>query len=151
MQSVHRGSTSSHLVCLAFLACCIVGLIWRKQGRKWLKRLIRYFDISWSDDDPSALASLLADSDNQLSQIAVLLDDGTWLMCDDTNAFRESSFGPCILGSTGDIALYVTELTRPDGEKCEQDEVLNRDCGDLITYVPASKIKYVTMRYRKRL
>lgn len=77
MQSVHRGSTSSHLVCLAFLACCIVGLIWRKQGRKWLKRLIRYFDISWSDDDPSALASLLADSDNQLSQIAVLLDDGT--------------------------------------------------------------------------
>ena len=134
----------------AFLACCITGLLWRKQGRKWLKSLIRYFDISWSDDNPSALDSLLDNSDNEMSQISVLLDDGTWLMCGDTNDYLEAPFGPCILGPTGDVALYVTELTRPDGEKREQDDVLHSEYGNLITYVPASKIKYVTMRYRKR-
>ncbi|HEX7775157.1 MAG TPA: hypothetical protein VF449_01360 [Parvibaculum sp.] len=134
----------------AFLVACGSGIIWRKWGRSAAKYVLRSANVSWSDDDPSALATLSANTKFPLSGIAVLLDDGTWLRCDDTSKFHDAPFGPCLLGQNGDVALYLTHEDKPDSESKELTTVRNKDYGDRITYVPASRIRLVTLRHISR-
>jgi hypothetical protein len=135
---------------LAFCSACVAGLIWRHWGRRLLRAALRGPDVSWSDADPSAWATLTADTRNYVSQIAVLTDDGTWLRCDNTALFSDAPFGPCRLGPTGDAALYLTHIQLPSGEVRDQTSARNADYGDLITHIPAARIKRMTVRHIPR-
>jgi hypothetical protein len=108
---------------------------------------MRALNSSWSDDDPSALATILANSKHHLSQVAVLLDDGTWLRCDDAGMFADAPFGPCKLGPNGDMAIYITHEQLTDGSVKELRTVRDPYYGDRVTYIPASKIKRVNYRH----
>lgn len=132
---------------LAFAVACLVGFLWRRVGRSWYSSFVRWSNLSWSNDDASALATLSDNSGVYVSQIAVLLDDGTWLCCDDTALFANSPFGPAQIGSNGDIALYLTHEFPLNGERTELKSVKNSYYGDRITYIPASRIKRLTFRY----
>ena len=139
---------------LAFLICCSCGLIWRRFFREYLRVVLRYLNISWSDDDPSALTSILGSSENAMSQLSILLDDGSWLICDNLARFEKSPFGPCKLGTNGDVAMYVTHVKSKGSFLAKavlrsQSDVSNNVYGDNITYIPPSKINYVKMRYKK--
>jgi hypothetical protein len=134
----------------AFVTTCLTGFVWRRWVRDYYRAAIRYFDVSWSDDDQSALDTLLGNSSHRISQIAVLLDDGTWLRCDDAAKFKDSPFGPCVLGPTGDVALYLTHEERLGSEARALTSVLSADYGDRITYIPAGRIKRVTLRHVAR-
>ena len=136
---------------LAFFAACAAGLIWRRFLRPLLRWLMRELDVTWSDDDPSALATLLANSKFRVSQIAVLLDDGTWLSCNDTSLFADAPFGPCRLGPNGDVALYLTHEETPAGEVQERKTVRDAAYGDRVTYIPAARIKRVTFRHTREV
>lgn len=63
--------------------------------------------------------------------------------------FENAPFGPVYLGTRGDIALYVTRVKKKGEDARSQDTVRNPDFGDRITYVPASRIRRVTMRFKK--
>lgn len=134
----------------AFVASCLTAIIWRKYLSRWLHGLMHYFDITWSNDDPSALATLSSNTIYPLTQIAVLLDDGTWLRCEDTAKFIGAPFGPVILGPDGDIAFYLTHQETSDGTLKELTSVQNSDYGDRITYIPSARIKRITFRHKKR-
>lgn len=134
---------------IAFVATIAAGLIWRALGRQSLRSVLRACNISWADDDPSAWAALLSNSSTYVSQIAVLLDDGTWLRCDDTTLFRDAPFGPCRLGQNGDLALYLTHEELPEKQARELKTVRDPNYGDRITYVPAARVRRVTIRFQK--
>jgi hypothetical protein len=107
----------------ALCASILTGILWRRIGRDLVMHVLRRFDVTWQDDAPSALATLSANTKHRVSQVAVLLDDGDWLCCDDTRKFANSPFGPFQLGPNGDIAMYVTEIiprreTRGRREAC---------------------------------
>jgi hypothetical protein len=136
---------------IAFVATVIVGAIWRKWGRDLLRWIWRSGDISWSDDSPSALASLLDNSRHPISQVAVQIDDGTWLSCHDAEKFNDAPFGCCIFGAKGDIALYLTHEEILGSPLRELTTVRDDNYGDRITYIPANRVKRVTIRHKRRV
>jgi hypothetical protein len=131
----------------AFIASVLAGAAWRKFGRPLTLAALRAGNVTWSDDEPSALATLSCSTKFYVSQIAVLLDDGTWLSCKDTAPFADAPFGPCQIGPNGDVAMYLTHEEPPGGEEREVPNVRNVAYGDRVTYIPASKIKRITLRH----
>ncbi|HEX8553182.1 MAG TPA: hypothetical protein VF695_00610 [Sphingomonas sp.] len=124
------------------------GAVWRFKGMDWARCLLRRTDISWTDDIPTAWLSVTAvRTEYRPSQIAVDLNDGRTVFCDDTRLFTQAPHGPCVFGLTGDIALYVTAELREDGTWLEHDDVLHPTDGANLTYLPASSIKRVAVRY----
>lgn len=127
----------------------VCGVVWRRWGRPLAPKVLRALNATWADDAPSALATLSDNTSNRITQIAVLLDDGTWLECREAIKFANVPHGPCVIGPNGDIALYLTHEESPTGETKELTNVRNEHYGDRITYIPASRIKRMTMRYQK--
>ncbi|WP_156332427.1 hypothetical protein [Rhodopseudomonas sp. AAP120] len=131
----------------AFIATSAAAMIWRKWGRRLLGVFLRFVDMSWSDNDPSALITLTSSTEYFVSQIAVQLDDGTWLRCDDTSKFKGAPFYPCLIGPAGDIAFYLTH-EEPIGQKAKElSSVRDLHYGDRLTYIPAQRIKQITVRH----
>jgi hypothetical protein len=145
-----RGSNMVVGGAVTFLITIFAAMFWRRIGCRLWRDLLRRAGVSWSDDSPSAWMSFGENTDHYVSQIAVQLDDGTWLQCNDTARFRDAPFGPCVLGSNGDVALYLTHEEEPDGKSKELKTVLDPHYGARLTYVPAARIKRVTMRHIAR-
>lgn len=135
---------------IAFTATVISGALWRKYGRPFVGWALRAANITWVNDDPSALASLSENTKSYVTQVAVQLDDGSWLSCQNAAEFNNSPFGPFQLGPNGDIALYVTDISLADGEDKPQPTLRDSTYGDRITYVPAARIKRITVRYLRK-
>jgi hypothetical protein len=133
----------------AFIATCVLALFWRRFFRDMLGALLRKLNITWANDDPSALATLSGNSRHPISQIAVELDDGTWMRCDHADKYKDTPFGPLTLGPEGDIALYLTHEEKLGQEPKELQTVRHPDWGDLITYIPAARIRQITFRHKR--
>ncbi len=132
---------------LAFFGTCVCGLAWRKWGRYVVWRALRAANVTWSNDDPSALATLCGNSTFPVAQVAVQLDDHTWLECADTTRFSDAPYSPCIIGQNGDIGLYLTHEEQPDGSRLELQTVNVPTYGYRLTYIPAAKIRQITVRH----
>lgn len=133
---------------LAFAFTVFAGAVWRRFGIALTRKAMRDTDVSWSDDTPSAWATVtVCNAKHFVSQISVQLEDGTWLRCIDTRPFTEKPFGPMTIGVNGDVALYVTHEESPDGSQTEVVDVIMDYWGARITYVPASKIRRVAIRH----
>jgi hypothetical protein len=145
-----RGSNMVFGGVVAFLITISAAMFWRRIGCRLWRDLLRYAGVSWSDDNPSAWMSFSESTDNYVSQIAVQLDDGTWLQCNDTSKFSDAPFGPCVLGANGDVALYLTHEERPDGKSKELKTVLDPHYGARLTYIPAARIRRLTLRHIAR-
>jgi len=132
---------------IAFVLTTASAILWRKWGRKLLNKFLREINMSWSDDDPSALVTITSDSKHPISQVAVLLDDGTWLRCDSTSKFEGAPFFPCLIGPSGDIALYLTHEESAGQPAKELSSVRDAHYGDRLTYIPAQRIRQITLRH----
>jgi hypothetical protein len=131
----------------AFVGSIAVAVLWRKPIRSLVFAILRRWNITWSNDDPSALATLSENAKFKITQVAVLLDDGTWLRCDDARKFAGAPFAPYLLGPNGDVALYLTHEETADGKVKELKTVRDSDWGDRITYVPANRVRQITIRH----
>jgi hypothetical protein len=132
----------------AVIATVSTGAFWRWRGMDWSRAALRRSDISWTDDIPTAWLTVTATrTTEKLAQIAVDIEGGRTLMCDDTRRFADAPFGPCVFGLGGDVAMYVTAELRSDGTWLEHGEDLHTIQGANLTYLPASAIKRVELRY----
>jgi hypothetical protein len=145
-----RGIEPIKASALAFGVTVISGAIWRRIGRPLVAWSLRAANITWANDDPSALASISENTKCYVTQVAVLLDDDSWLSCQNAVEFAKSPFGPFQLGPNGDIALYVTDISSADGADRPQLTLRDEAYGDRITYVPAARIKRITVRYLRK-
>jgi hypothetical protein len=134
----------------AFAASCVSAILWRMIFSQWLHGVMHHFNISWSNDDPSALATLSNNTKYPLTQIAVELDDGTWLRCDDTSKYIGAPFGPVVLGPNGDIAFYLTHQELLGADAKQLTSVRDPNYGDRITYIPAHRINRITFRHKQK-
>lgn len=132
---------------VAFSATVIAAVVWRKWLSDFLFSLLRKGDVSWSNDDPSALFTISNSTKFRITQVAVELEDGTWLRCDHADKFKDTPFGPLTVGPNGDVAFYLTHIDRPNEPEKELESVRHTDYGDRITYVPADKIRRITFRH----
>ena len=132
---------------IAFLATIVSTLVWRAVIRHPFLSLMRHWNVSWADDAPSAWASFHENNKIPATQIGVELDDGTVLRCDHASDFNDAPYGPFVLGVNGDVALYATGEERVGREPKQFTTTRHKD-GDLITYIPASRIRLVMIRYK---
>ena len=95
-----------------------------------------------------ALASLSDSTKFYVTQVAVYLDDGSCVSCVNAADFNSSPFGPLQIGPQGDVALYVTEVSPANGETRQQTNVRHASYGDRITYIPAARIRQITLRHQ---
>ena len=131
----------------AFGWCLIVGFIWRRWGMERWRKLLYDTDASWSDDTPSAWATVtVCNSKHPVSQISVEVDDGTIFQCASTAQFSDAPFKPITIGVNGDVAFYVTHIAR-NGQSQEVGDLVLPYWGSEITYIPASRIKRVAIRH----
>lgn len=136
---------------IAFVSACAGAALWRKFGRVLVWKSLHRFNISWSNDDPSAIATLSHDTIHRMSQFAVELTDGTWLYCDDPGQFANAPFPAVTMGPNGDLALYVTHKEPVGGERAPVLGVRDSHHGDKITYVPASGIRQFVIRHAPKV
>lgn len=134
---------------MAFGITVLSGVLWRKLGRPFVSWSLRAANITWSNDDPSALASLSDSTKFYVTQVAVYMDDGSCMSCVNAADFNGSPFGPLQIGPQGDVALYVTEVSPANGETRQQTNVRHADYGDRITYIPAARIRQITVRHQR--
>ena len=95
----------------------------------------------------------------RVSQIAVWLNDGSRLICEDVSLFMGLPYAPYVLGTNGDVLLYVTHIRpkQPDDPNADrpaakpQPTLLDPKFGALVTYVPVTKIECVTIRHEAKL
>jgi hypothetical protein len=130
----------------AFVVTVLVGLLWRARLCKLWDAFMRRTEVTFSDDSPSAWASLSGSTDHYVSQVSVTVDDHTTLICEDISRFANAPFGPCVLGANGDVALYVTAVKR-NGSSKTQGSVRDPHYGDRITWIPATEVRRLTLRH----
>jgi len=130
----------------AFLLSVAVGMLWRRRGMELLSAILRRPNTTWSDDTPSAWARLQENRRFPVSQISVLLKDGTWLNCEETSRFNDAPYAPCVLGTSGDILMYLTSVTPKGGDDKPQPSTRDRTFGDRLTYIPSSEVARVNIR-----
>ena len=133
----------------ALVVSLVCGLGWRLVGRPLASKILRATNATWADDAPSALATLSENTSHFATQVAVLLDDGTWLECRDTSIFSDAPFSPCVIGPSGDVAMYITHEQKQGDIVREYSTVRDTHYGDRITYLPAARIKRMTIRLKK--
>lgn len=125
----------------------VAGICWRLFGMAAWQSVMRNSRVSWSDDIPTAWLSITAtDTRYRPSQVVIDVEGGRTLMCDDTRPYADAPHGPCIFGADGGVAFYVTSEFR-DGEWIDHQDVRHPTQGDKITYIPASAVKRVEIRY----
>lgn len=133
---------------LAFVVTLFAGLFWRKIGCRLWFNLLSKLEVTNADDSPSAWLTLQDNTKNYLTQIAVEVEGGAWLRCDDASKFRNAPFGPCILGPNGDVALYLTHEKLPGQEAREVRTTTADGWGHRLTYIPAARVRRVHLRHR---
>lgn len=131
---------------MAFGLSVCAGILWRRRGRDMLTYILREPNTTWSDDTPSAWARLQENREFPVSQLSVLLKDGTWLKCDETALFNEAPYAPCILGSSGDVLMYLTSTKAKEADDKLQPTVLDPVFGARLTYIPAAEIARINIR-----
>lgn len=134
------------VIAVAVASTVVAGIIWRTLGMALWEAALRWLDISWADDTPSAWAKLSADQRYHITQISVLTTDGVRLRCNDAALCGRLPLGPCVLGTNGDILLYVTHTKKPGEEEQESVGMNDAHHGAKLTYLPASSIKRLDIR-----
>ncbi|ANK73598.1 hypothetical protein FA04_13805 [Ensifer adhaerens] len=146
---VARGTNIAVSTLLPYVATCVIGILWRLIGRSLLKLLLRGMHVSYADELPSAWVSMFNVTGFDGTQLAVQLKNGTWLECDDLHRFTRAPNGPCVLGTNGDVLMYVTHF-RPVGEDRRENAAVQFGAwGDEITFIPSSEIARIDFRRRK--
>ena len=102
-----------------------------------------------SNDLPTAWLSISHDQEHYFTQLAVILDNGSCLSCDDLVQFANSPNGPAIFGTDGDLALYVTHIKKASGDLSQQTSIIDEYHGDRMTYIPSDKIARITFRKKR--
>ncbi len=132
----------------AFATAVTVGLLWRRFGMAAWEWALRKLDISWGDDTPTAWMRTIADQRHYITQVSILTTDDRWLRCDDARLFADAPGGPCTLGTTGDVLLYLTHIKDADGER--EFTASNPHYGFQAAYVPAAQIKQLNIRRKPK-
>lgn len=134
---------------MAFIITIAAGIWWRMKLRDGLKRILHKYDVSWANDTPTAWRTITAENTRHfVCQVAVELDDGTWLICSDLRTFADAPIGACTFGLEGDVALYVDTEIDADGVETINSGIRSESHGDRMTYVPASRVRRISIRYK---
>lgn len=135
-------------IAIAVSASLVSAIAWRSFGRTALRELLRFLHYSWADDTNSAWEHLLEYNASEPMQLTVETNDGWQFFCTDTSKLKGLALTPFVLGTSGDVLMYADHTQSPESEEASPKlDTFNDQYGSNITYLPASQIKRVVVRY----
>lgn len=139
----HCGSAPLATVSALFTVI-LTGAFWGRWGVDYLRRALRITKVSLADDVPQAWQAIF--TNRAATELSVETKDGTVYLSQGLESFKKLPNGPCVLGASGDILIYATDIKHPGGNWEEQDDLKHNDWGAVITYIPANEVKRVRFR-----
>jgi hypothetical protein len=133
-------------VALALMLSLGTAILWRHKGKSLWLRLMRWSETHAEDGSPDCWSALLQTPRLTVSQISVHTTDGRILYQNDHTSHAAAPEGGLLLGSDGSILMVVEEEELPDGTE-EVRTGIKGEFGTRMTYVPASQIVRVNIRY----
>jgi hypothetical protein len=130
---------------MAFIITLIGAGLWKRRLSPLWHKWLRDAHVSLGDDTSTAWVSMICAENHLVTQIAVLTSDDRWLRCDDASAFAGAPHGPCVLGTNGDIVMYLTHVKENGVER--KVTAYDEDYGYRATYIPASHVRQVNIRH----
>lgn len=134
---------------IAVSASVIAGISWRGFLRSWSATLLRKISGNEEDNLPTAWDTVIQEPGYDVSQVNVTLRNGEVLESFAIGDFNKFPNGPCVFGSDGSVALYVTHIHPVEGDSRAVEAVSN-SLGDRITIVPASEIEQIDIRRKTK-
>lgn len=125
----------------------VVAAIWRVFGMSGVAWGLRQLRVSSADRNFTAWESIISDERSLPSQIKIVRTDGSEVMCDRLADWKDSPFGPMILGHDGSVALYVTSKRTTEDDEWKDVAPQGGEWGPEITIVPAHQIHTVRLRH----
>ncbi len=128
----------------------VVGVLWRKVGRKGWLRFVYWMGVSNSDDRLNVWQSLTQNMDVAPTDLMVVLKDGTKYLCNDTQQFKDAAMPQFYTDLNGNVAMYVTHwMKAEDKDWRESKNLYIEEYGHLATYIPATEIQRIEIRQVK--
>lgn len=134
-----------------FIVSVTTGAVWSRIGRRRTDKLLRDVGATLSDDCPSAWAALGRDPTCITKQLSVKLTNGDIYLSEDLWEFRNMPYGPCTIGGSGDVIIYVTHIRY--AEAADFEEIAPGDVerwGREATYIPKEQIARLTIRQLRK-
>ncbi|TNF16792.1 MAG: hypothetical protein EP320_00585 [Rhodobacteraceae bacterium] len=135
---------------IALIAGVVVALIWRRWGQAGAFNTLRAAKMVNDDGQANVWHSMLARQLKPPRRLVVKLRNGASLMCNHLADFGHAPMGPCLLGSDGSVALYITDFIGPGEEEWTQVEPYDPtrpDWGYEISFIPADQIARIDLTY----
>ncbi|MBW6506176.1 MAG: hypothetical protein K0B00_05415 [Rhodobacteraceae bacterium] len=132
----------------AVMCALLAASLWRSSGERLTRQALRWANISNSDRTQTAWERISTDASLRPSQLIVRRRDGRLLMCERLADFEKEPLGPCIYGSDGSVALFVTHERGPeDADWVETPDPADDRWGRLIACIPAAEIAAIYLRH----
>ena len=130
------------------ISAIVCAAIWRRWLDGFTFQLLRRTGVSSADRHLSAWQTILTRGAKNPTQLIVKTTGGTLLMCEKLSEFSTAPMGPCVLGTDGSVALYVTHRRAPEQgwEECLPFEEAHADWGYEMTYIPSAEVAEIRLR-----
>ncbi|ADW16393.1 hypothetical protein Despr_0204 [Desulfobulbus propionicus DSM 2032] len=135
---------------IAVVSVVVISCLWRKVGKPLTNTIFQNAGVLNEDGIPNVWTGITQCTHAGPTQVKVLLKDGSALICNNVQSFGDAAFPKYYTDNDGNIALYVTSIRKTDGTTKEMTTVRDADWGDRLTYVPASEISRVMIRFKKK-
>ncbi len=126
-------------------------LYWNKTGKHKLFKKLNKKGVTNYKNNIAIINELIRDTNLDITQIYVYLQDGTILKCTDARAFTDIDFGFLSTDLEKNLAFYVDEIVYPNNKikEIKKDYIVDEEWGSLLTYIPYAQIKYISIRVKK--
>lgn len=129
----------------SFCVAIVLSVVWRKWLQKGWNTVMQRLGVH-RDDGIHGAWDRLVDAVHLVGQISVHTTDGRILYLDDRRKYANAPFKGLYLGGDESIGMIVEREEFPDGTIEERKDIVHKDWGTRLTYLPASKISRVNIR-----
>lgn len=119
----------------------VAAIVWRGKLSAWIATALRLARISTSDQHLTAWDTVRSNPSNGITAVLAILDDGSAVASDDIRRFARLPNGPCVFGTDGSLALFVTRFREPGSLAWMDIDVHDPGYGDVMTVFPADRIR----------
>jgi hypothetical protein len=133
------------------LSSVLSAAVWRRASTSIVPEFLRRARISAADRNVAAWQTIINREDSGPSAITVVKTDGSAVMCERLDDYKNEPFGPVVLGQDGSVALYVTSSRAAGTKEWIDSSPFYEDWGPEITIISASEISEVRIRHNPSL
>lgn len=119
----------------------LAAMIWRGKASRLVSAALRLARISTSDPHLTAWDTVRTNPRNGVTAVIAVLDDGSAVASDDLGRFARLPNGPCVFGTDGSLALFITRFREAGSLEWTELAVHDPGYGNVMTVLSTDRIR----------